>query len=549
MVFDSIKEEYQDLLEPIVKKIQIGGSSFNFSDVVEFPSIYFQETIKQEEFFGYLLLRCLLLKKRIKVPEQKTNVETRVWFVLYLNLFIKQSSRKNYFWSLYLLKFQDRFLSEYPVVKSRKNIQEELLSIVLSLYPEQYQEGIQKDSDKSVKIKEIQSRIQEEKTRIQQEKNLWYDAQAEIEILRDEIKELKKEIKIVEFQEDRMMLKEKIQKKKEDIDFLRSNKPKIDFSILSSLKSDLKNSKSVYQVDPYLFFVDIENYFIGEFQKEKQFYKDSELLFPHVYDYRYDKEIHTVKDHEISDYEEAERLHPKIKYWKNQFQRALKFKYSTYNIRGLKRGKLDRFKLHKQFSQFKKVEKIIRKTHAITVLISTNTFESSLQEELDFAYILSEVMRPLKVAVEVILFRSYEISSEFPDQYVKNKYGRIHHNVEYEILKDFRDRSTDQILRQVLSCSVSYDHEALSYAANRLLQRKEKQKWLVYFSGGQPTTRLLGITGVILKEIREAGIHLVGIGTGSAWTRSILPQGILLNPENRETDDGLKFFLKNVISG
>lgn len=549
MVFNSIQEEYQDLLEPIAKdrKIRIGGSLFRFSDIVEFPSIYFQDTHKQEEFCGYLLLRCLLLKKKIGIPKQKTDIEARVWFVLYLNFLIKQVSKKHYSWSIYLRKFQMRFLSEYPIVKLRKNIQEELLPTVLRLYPEQYQEEIQKNYDISIKIKEIQSRIQEEKLKIHREKSTWHDVRAKIGMLRDEIRELKKEIKIAEFREDKMILREKVQKKKEDIEYLRSKKPKIDSSILSRLKSDLKNLKTITTVDLYLFFVDIDNYFVREFHKEKHLYKGSEILFPHVYDYRYDKEIYTVRDHDISDYEEAERLYPKIEYWKNQFQRALRSGYSTYNVRGLRRGKLDRFKLHKQFSPFKRIEKVIRKTHAITLLISANTFESSLQEELDFAYILSEVMRPLKVAVEVILFRSHEISSEFPKHYPKNKYGRIRHNVEYEILKDFRDYSTDQILRRVVPCSVSYDHEALSYAANRLLQRKEQNKWLVYLSGRQPNARLLGITSVILREIQDVGIRLVGIGIGSAWTRSILPQGLLLTSDNMRIEEGLNFFLKNVV--
>jgi hypothetical protein len=277
---------------------------------------------------------------------------------------------------------------------------------------------------------QIKKQIEAEKEKQINEQSIWNDAQAQIEILKDEINDIKAEIASQEFADDRKILREKIRAKRNDIQFLKSHRPKKDREKLKQFKIALKELDHRKTYDPDTLYAEIEDRFREEFFKQSlsYTYRDSEIAFPFVYDYRQDKEVYRRDEHSISDYEEANKLHDQVTYWKNVFQKAIKLQYNTYNVRGLKRGKLDRFKLHKQFNPFKKTERIKKKTHAISILISANTFESSLQSELDFAYILAEAVKPLKVAVEVIVFRSNEIEVDI-DASLQKKYSRLNHNV------------------------------------------------------------------------------------------------------------------------
>lgn len=392
--------------------------------------------------------------------------------------------------------------------------------------------------------KAIGKKLEKAKTKYEERAAQWIDVQAEIGILKEEIKGLREEAKVAEIVDDRKIMREKINQKKSLIQKLKEkNKTKETKQQIRELKQELKHTKWSNGFDHERLFREYETKLIETFFSDRMRYESEHgsCNFPFTYDLSNDIEKYTCEEHTLDDYDEAERLHEKLFYWKQQLAKYLKLKYNTYNIRGLKRGKLDRFKLHKPFAMFKKVEKIKKKTHAISILISANTYEETLKENLDFAFILSEALKPLRVAVEVIVFRAEEQQSGIEDDR-KKKYARLNHSVTYEILKDFRDRTSDQILRSIKTSDKAFDAEALKFASNRLLKRKEKFKWLVYIAGGSPDSKSLSYISILLKEIKE-DIRLIGMGSGSAWMKTMVPEGALFNGG---IDEGMGFFIKEI---
>jgi hypothetical protein len=509
------------------------------------PAFAFSEQEVQKSFIGYTALRLILLQRKFRLPQYNTRTEQETAYCLYLKWILQRAVKRYPSLSEYLTCFNSElWLNQYPSVRSRAEIPECVAGLTEGWLRENYETERLAFREHEKQKKAIGKKLEKAKTKYEERVAIWTDIQAEIETLKEEIKGLRDDVKAAEIVTDRKILREKINQKKSLIQKLKEkNKTKETKQQIRELKQELKHTKWSNGFDHERLFKEYEGRITETFFSNRMRY-ESEYgsgNFPFVYDPSNDIEKYTCEEHTLDDYDEAERLHEKLFYWKQQVAKYLKLKYNTYNIRGLKRGKLDRFKLHKPFAMFKKVEKIKKKTHAISILISANTYEEVLKENLDFAFILSEALRPLKVAVEVIVFRAEEKQSGIDDDR-KKKYARLNHSVTYEILKDFRDRTSDQILRSVKTSDRAFDAEALKFASNRLLKRKEKFKWLVYIAGGSPDSKSLSYTGVLLKEIRE-DIRLIGMGSGSAWMKTMIPEGTLFNGG---IDEGMGFFIREI---
>jgi len=253
-----------------------------------------------------------------------------------------------------------------------------------------------------------------------------------------------------------------------------------------------------------------------------------------------------------------------ISHLKTLFAKHLKIKKNKVNLRGLKRGKIDTFRIWKDDNFMKQTEERIKTDTAVTILVdnSGSMHGEKISNAQVMAYTISKVLKEYNIKLEVLGFTAVpfsgkemkhvsEIIKDTPKE-ITNRLQRTHYKLITNVYKSFNDSSFDS-LSHIPHMEQNIDNESFVVAAKRLMKRNEPKKIMIILSDGMPMCPTADPALMIkdlymrIQEVRKLGIEVVAFGLESSFGDKMYPKFIEIgNMENFlkvSTDEFSKLFI------
>jgi cobalamin biosynthesis protein CobT len=206
-----------------------------------------------------------------------------------------------------------------------------------------------------------------------------------------------------------------------------------------------------------------------------------------------------------------------------KIRKHLQLQSQGRTVHGMKRGRLSGKSLHRLYNGQQNIQPAVFKKHefgkvkmdsAVTMLVDLSGSMGMSQHSDKYALAaaaaiaFSEVLVGLRIRHEILGFTEHAGENE------------VYH------FKSFSDKplTRDTLAKKFSAYAVTQDYntdgEALQYAAERLMQMKEKNKILMVMSDGMPAGHYQGSGSYYLKQVvkdveENSPIHLCGIGIQS----------------------------------
>ena len=291
----------------------------------------------------------------------------------------------------------------------------------------------------------------------------------------------------------------------------------------------------------------VEDNVLSEEEESKlKIYSDIERYVP--YTKRFDEEI-------IFESKEFKTPSPFINSKISYFLRKYSFgKKNEYEVKGLKRGKLDRFALHKRFTIFKEKQVTVKKQTSISIAINIHGL---YEEQLLYAHSIAKFCRENYISCEVIGYYTQreDLDVSFVPEDVLHKFNRVESSLQTVILKEFDSSDIENIFSYEKPHTDGHcDNESLSVIGKRLLERREKRKILIVLSNNSPYMEearkeiLLSDLKLTVNELSLRKVEILAFGIKSSYGKSVYPNYFNVKDGNELLDVGVNEFCKLLLT-
>jgi len=197
-------------------------------------------------------------------------------------------------------------------------------------------------------------------------------------------------------------------------------------------------------------------------------------------------------------------------------------------VKGLKRGRLDRFAFHRKFTIFKDKEEVIRRQTAVSIAVNLS---GVYRDHLLLAHSIASYCIQNYISCEVMGYYAGEevFDTSFVPGNVLNKFNRVKSSLQTVILKSFDNPEIENIYSYEGEGKYSCDGESLRIIGKRLSDRREKRKILIVLSNSQPNISegkkdvLLSDLKLTVKELSARKVETLAFGIASSYGKSIYP--------------------------
>jgi cobalamin biosynthesis protein CobT len=234
---------------------------------------------------------------------------------------------------------------------------------------------------------------------------------------------------------------------------------------------------------------------------------------------------------------------PLVSSIKNHFEKVLKVKENAHwksereqgvvNAKALARLATDK-NYRYPFKEFKKTD---TKNVAVEILVdmSGSMGGEKIKVAKMSAIAMAEALSALDIPFEVTGFTSVgdsRVSTEAKKHTDLKRFNRFHERLELFVFKDFNAPSLIGI-EKMEAMSNNPDGECVKWAANRLINRKEKRKILIVLSDGMPAAdgdmRTLNYDlKSKVQQIMKSGIECVGLGVLTDAVKHFYPDHVVI---------------------
>lgn len=254
-----------------------------------------------------------------------------------------------------------------------------------------------------------------------------------------------------------------------------------------------------------------------------------------------------------------------IRHLSSFLNKFFKINTETVSVRGLRRGKIDRFRLHKTYSIFKQEELREKQETVISIAIDQsgsmqyNGNRMAVAQHL--SYVLAMSLQKFKVPCEIISFAAtpIQVNTEEPPAEIHNKFARVGYKLVHNVLKEFRRKDCNSL--SMLDCNLNthsgdvqnVDNESVIEIGRRLLNRPEKRKILFVISDGMPsctgtnTKVMIDNLKLRIKEMEALGVEIVAFGIETNYGKAIYPKYLHINDVKDLLNIGIFEFKKVLI--
>jgi hypothetical protein len=391
-----------------------------------------------------------------------------------------------------------------------------------------------KSLDNKLDIKEIKNTIVSIRKSIVKEKEKFHN--------KHEVKTLK------EINEEIKKLRESLTKSKEEknslLNITISETPSIEELYRNTIYDYFRNIPLDNQIRVNSF---IENNVLSN-EEESKLKRLSDIERYACYTKKFDEEIiyETLNLKTPSHY-----FYSKISYLLRKYFFSKK---TDYEVKGLKRGKLDRFALHKTFTIFKKKKQFIKNQIAISIAINLHDV---IEEQLLYSYSISKFCLENNISCEVIGYytKKEDLDTSFVPKDVLYKFNRIDSSLQTIILKEFNSRDLENIYSyDRIDSNGHCDNESLTIISNRLLERREKRKVLIVLSNNSPYVEnarkeiLLSDLKLLVNELTIKKVEILSFAIKSSYGKSIYENYYNIKDGNELLEVGINEFCKLLLS-
>ena len=229
-------------------------------------------------------------------------------------------------------------------------------------------------------------------------------------------------------------------------------------------------------------------------------------------------------------------------------------KKNEYEVKGLKRGKLDRFALHKRFTIFKEKRVTIKRQTAISIAINIHGL---YEEQLLYAHSVAKFCRENDISCEVIGYYTQreELDVSFVPEDVLHKFNRVSSSLQTVVLKEFESNDIENIFSYEKPHTDGHcDNESLSVIGKRLLERREKRKILIVLSNNSPYMEearkeiLLSDLKLTVNELDLRKVEILAFGIKSSYGKSVYPNYFNVKNGEELLDVGVNEFCKLLLA-
>ena len=228
-------------------------------------------------------------------------------------------------------------------------------------------------------------------------------------------------------------------------------------------------------------------------------------------------------------------------------------KKTEYEVKALKRGKLDRFALHKRFTMFKEKRETVKKQTAISIAINIHGL---YEEQLTYAHSIAKFCRENDISCEVIGYytKTEDMDVSFVPEDVLHKFNRVQSSLQTVVLKEFNSNDINIFSYEKPHTDGHCDNESLSVIGKRLLERREKRKILIVLSNNSPYVEearkeiLLSDLKLTVNELSLKKVEILAFGIRSSYGKSVYPNYFNVKDGNELLDIGVSEFCKVLLA-